>query len=105
VIAVIIAAVLFVGLIILTSWNLLLCWFLSWTLVTFAFYGFDKLQAKSQRLRVPEFCLFALAVVGGVLGAIGGMLVFRHKTTKLTFWIVNLVSLAAYTVLYIRYFR
>lgn len=105
VIAAILVAVIIVGLIILTNWNLLLCWFLAWTLVTFVFYGYDKVQAKGQRLRVPEFCLFAMAVVGGFLGALGGMLAFRHKTTKLMFWIVNLVSLATYAALYVLYLR
>jgi len=103
--AAIVAAIFFVGLIIVTNWNLLICWFISWTLVTFVFYGYDKLRAKGQGFRVPEISLFAMAVVGGFVGALGGMLVFRHKTAKLTFWIVNLASLAVYSVLFILYLR
>ena len=49
----------------------------------FAFltYGWDKLSAKrSGARRVPERTLFALALLGGSAGAVGGMLLFHHKT-------------------------
>jgi uncharacterized membrane protein YsdA (DUF1294 family) len=98
-IASILAVAIFVALIIWTNWNLLITWILAWSLVTFSFYGYDKLQAKGQRLRVPEVSLLVMAAAGGFAGAIGGMLLFRHKTTKLKFWVVNFFSLAAYAVL------
>ena len=49
----------------------------------FAFltYGWDKLSAKrSGAHRVPERTLFALALLGGSAGAVGGMFFFHHKT-------------------------
>lgn len=91
-----VAVGLFVAFIILTRLSALLSWIVAWTLVAFVVYGFDKLQALRRRSRVPERSLLAMGIAGGFLGAIGGMILFRHKSTKLKFWIVNLISAAAY---------
>ncbi len=48
--------------------------------ITFAVYGADKRRAQKDRWRVPERTLFLLAVLGGSIGALLGMRVFRHKT-------------------------
>lgn len=54
-------------------------------LVTFAAMGIDKSKAKRGRWRIPEKTLFLLALIGGALGGIIGMRVFRHKTKHWTF--------------------
>ena len=46
----------------------------------FLVFGWDKLKAKRDGWRVPEKTLLALAVIGGSVGALIGMRVFRHKT-------------------------
>jgi uncharacterized membrane protein YsdA (DUF1294 family) len=66
-------------------WDILLCWLLAITTVTFLTYGYDKSIAGTKRMRVPEAILLALTLLGGTVGAILGMLVFRHKTTKRSF--------------------
>lgn len=49
--------------------------------LTFFAYGGDKLRAKTAGARrTPEKTLLGLAVIGGSLGALLGMQVFRHKT-------------------------
>lgn len=49
--------------------------------LTFFAYGGDKLRAKMDGVRrTPEKTLLGLAVIGGSLGALLGMHVFRHKT-------------------------
>ena len=48
--------------------------------VAFAVYGADKRRAKKGQRRVPEKTLFLLAIIGGSVGALAGMRVFRHKT-------------------------
>lgn len=49
--------------------------------LTFFAYGGDKLRAKTEGARrTPEKTLLGLAVIGGSLGALLGMQVFRHKT-------------------------
>lgn len=47
--------------------------------------GADKRFAIRKRWRVPEATLFALAVLGGSVGGLLGMLLFRHKTRKTAF--------------------
>ena len=40
----------------------------------------DKQRAKKRAFRIPESTLFAIAIIGGSIGCIAGMYVFRHKT-------------------------
>ena len=55
-------------------------------LVAFAIYGIDKSKAKKNKWRISEAKLIGIALVGGSIGALAGMKVFRHKTkhTKFT---------------------
>lgn len=48
----------------------------------FVLFGVDKLRAKRGRWRIPEAVLILSAVLGGCIGALGGMLLFRHKIRK-----------------------
>lgn len=57
-------------------------------LVTCIVYGVDKLKAVAGGRRTPEKVLLTLAFVGGSLGALVGMQVFRHKTRHLKFQIL-----------------
>lgn len=47
--------------------------------IAFALYGADKASAKQRTWRVPEKVLLGVAVIGGSVGSIVGMRVFRHK--------------------------
>lgn len=47
--------------------------------------GADKHKAKRRRWRIRESTLLLAALVGGSVGAIAGMLLFRHKTRHLKF--------------------
>ena len=49
-------------------------------LVGFVLMGTDKRRARRGARRIPERSLFAAALLGGSLGAVLGMWVFRHKT-------------------------
>jgi len=42
----------------------------------------DKKHARKGERRVPEFTLFMLTILGGFIGALCGMYIFRHKTRK-----------------------
>ena len=55
-------------------------WLIAINLVTFAVYGADKRRARRGAWRVPEKTLFLLPLLGGSVGALLGMRVFRHKT-------------------------
>lgn len=62
-----------------------LIWFAAISLVTLLAFGFDKWRSGRSGQRVSEFKLALLAALGGWLGGLFGMLVFRHKTAKWTF--------------------
>ena len=64
----------------------LLVWYLIIiNLVTFFIYGLDKAKAEGKAWRVKETKLLLLAFIGGTIGAIAGMKIFRHKTKKIGF--------------------
>ena len=66
----------------------ILIWYLSViNFTTWAAYGLDKGRAKSGKWRIPERTLLLLALIGGSLGALAGMIMFRHKTRKAKFFI------------------
>lgn len=61
---------------------------------TFLLFGFDKMRAKNKGFRVPEIILVLLSLFFGGVGAILGMVVFNHKTSKILFRIVVPFSFA-----------
>lgn len=76
--------------------------------LAFFLMGIDKRKAELGRWRIPERTLFLSAFLGGGVGAIAGMQLFRHKTMHRSFtvgmplilllWIIGLSFL-----LYVRY--
>ena len=60
--------------------NVLLYALIGVNLLLFMLMGVDKHKAKTGQMRIPEATLFFLAVLGGSVGGILGMLAFRHKT-------------------------
>ncbi len=42
--------------------------------------GIDKRRAIRHEWRIPETTLFLIALLGGSMGSIAGMQLFRHKT-------------------------
>lgn len=54
-------------------------------IVAVVVYGWDKLCAIRKWWRVPEMTLLAIALIGGSIGAIVAMRLFRHKTLHLKF--------------------
>lgn len=56
--------------------------------------GIDKTKAKRRKWRIPEATLFLVAIIGGSIGSIAGMYIFRHKTKHWYFVIGMPVILA-----------
>ena len=54
-------------------------------IAAFAVYGWDKMCAKRGMWRVPEKILLLLALLGGSVGVMAAMAIFRHKTRHLKF--------------------
>ena len=73
---------------------------------TFTVYGVDKAKARRGAWRVPEKTLFLLPLLGGSVGALLGMLVFRHKTKHWYFvWGIPLILLAQIALAVWVYFK
>ena len=62
-------------------------------IISFILYGLDKYKAIHNKWRIPETLLISISFLGGGIGSILGMIIFRHKTKKLSFKILNTLSL------------
>ena len=63
------------------------------TSINFLLFGYDKFQANRNGWRIPERVLYGLTILGGGIGGLAGMLVFRHKTRKNVFWLAAIVGI------------
>lgn len=67
------------------GWKILLVWLILTNLVGFVQMFVDKRKAQKDKWRIPEKQLFFVAAIGGSIGSILGMQVFRHKTKHNSF--------------------
>ena len=72
-------------------------------LIGFLIMYIDKQKAKKGRWRIPEKTIFLITLLGGGIGTISGMYVFRHKTQKLNF-IIGLPLITILEIIAIIYF-
>ncbi|MBQ8961784.1 MAG: DUF1294 domain-containing protein [Ruminococcus sp.] len=75
------------------------CYILVMSLVTLILYMADKSKAKKNKWRIRESTLLGLGFLGGALGGLAGMELFRHKTKHWYFWAVNILGLALHIAL------
>ncbi len=72
---------------------------LIWNAIVMLIYGIDKLLAKMGKRRVSEDALLLCAFLLGGCGAMFGMVLFNHKTSKIKFRILVpvavIISIAA----------
>ncbi|WP_234995241.1 DUF1294 domain-containing protein [Ruegeria meonggei] len=61
--------------------------------LTLLAFGWDKMQARRRKRRVPERRLLWLAALGGSPSAVLGRWIFGHKTrkTRFTVWLFAIV--------------
>lgn len=59
-----------------------------WNIITALLYGIDKHCARNKKRRISEKCLILVAFLFGNLGAMLGMILFNHKTSKTKFRIM-----------------
>ena len=55
-------------------------YFAALNILALALMGIDKWKARKGAFRIPEATLFIIAIIGGSIGSILGMYLFRHKT-------------------------
>ena len=56
-------------------------------IIGFLVMGLDKFKAKKGYWRTPEKTIFVITLLGGGIGTVTGMYLFRHKTKKMKFTI------------------
>ncbi len=61
---------------------ILILYFIILNLVGLAVMAIDKIRAMEHRFRIPESVLLIIAVIGGSIGSMVGMFLFRHKIRK-----------------------
>lgn len=76
-----------------------ICYLLIVNIVAFFLMGIDKKKAQTGAWRIPEKTLFLSAILGGGVGAIAGMQLFRHKTRHRSFVIGMPLILLAWVIL------
>ena len=85
--------------------NIILGCLLAVNITSFLLYGIDKYKAKKGRWRISDATLLLMAVIGGSIGAWGGMRIWHHKTMHKMFKygipviIIFQVALAVYLLI------
>lgn len=70
-------------------------------LFAYILYGIDKYKSKKSKWRIPEKTLITIALLGGSVGALLAMKMFRHKTKHKKFTIgVPLILIAQIVLFY-----
>lgn len=80
--------------------KLFLLYLLSINVVSFFLFGIDKFLAIKNKRRIPEKELFTVSTIGGAVGGMFAILVFKHKISKATFmwrfmliFVINIVGI------------
>ena len=82
--------------------NALLYYLIVINILTFAVYGIDKWKAKQDGWRISEATLLILAAIGGSIGALLGMKIWRHKTMHKKFkYGLPMILLAQIALIYL----
>ena len=63
----------------------------------------DKERAKRGAYRIPEKILFTVSILGGSIGTLVGMYLFRHKTKHWYFVVGMPLILVVHLVLFVYY--
>ena len=80
--------------------KLFLLYLLSINVISFVLFGFDKFLAIKNKRRIPEKELFTVSTIGGAVGGMFAILVFKHKISKAAFmwrfmfiFIINIIGI------------
>ena len=68
-------------------------------IISFLSMGIDKFLAIISKRRISEKTLLTLALIGGGLGTLIGMFLFRHQIRKMKFQILVPLSLIIFYII------
>ncbi len=75
---------------------------LSINVLAFIAFGADKYKSKSNSYRTSESLLLALCLMGGWIGGAFAMFTFRHKTRKISFLLLWLLTVVANIIILVK---
>jgi len=81
----------------------LLIYIIIMNVVGFFIMGIDKKKAEKHAWRIPEKTLFLVSLIGGSIGTLLGMYVFRHKTKHWYFVIGMPLILIIHIILAVKF--
>ena len=81
----------------------IIIYFIIINLLGFLIMYIDKQKAKKGHWRIPEKTLFIITALGGGIGTIAGMYIFRHKTQKIAF-VIGFPAITILEIIAIIYF-
>lgn len=75
--------------------KIILLYLICINILTLTLFGVDKFLAIKNKRRIPEKDLLAFSFVGGAIGGLLGMFMFKHKVSKSSFlWKFTFVLIA-----------
>lgn len=74
-------------------------------IISLLLFVIDKRKARKKKWRISEMTLLTSSFIGGSIGALVGMYVFRHKTKHWKFIILVPLSFVLHVVLFIYFMR
>ena len=83
----------------------LLCYLFIINIVSLIMYCVDKISAKRNNNRIRESSLLFSSFLGGFIGSLIGMILFRHKTKKKRFWILNVLFMVMWCYIIYMFYR
>lgn len=71
-------------------------------IISFVLMGIDKIQAIRNKQRISEASLLIISLIGGSIGTILSMIIFRHKIRKIKFLLLVPLFLIISIYLYLK---
>ena len=71
--------------------NIIKIYLFTINIISLIIMGYDKIQAILKKRRIPELTLLSLIPIGGSIGILIGIIVFRHKIKKKKFIILSIL--------------
>lgn len=77
----------------------MIVYYLIINIIAFFLFMIDKYKAIHHSYRISEKNLFLIILLGGCLGSLLSMQIFKHKTKKAKFYIINMLSFLIHSIL------
>ncbi|MDX1809990.1 MAG: DUF1294 domain-containing protein [Sulfurospirillaceae bacterium] len=77
----------------------LVWYFANASIFSFILFAIDKLNAKKDRIRVPENSFHFLSLIGGTIGVMLGIILLRHKLGNKGFLAIQFAIFIVYLII------